>query len=340
MTNPDTANDPLQNIATGKDIDQLYQKNLINEGARLKAKLLIDGAPNWLKWSTLLCLTLGVALTLAGIIYFFAYNWADLSKWAKFVLIQTGIIVSLIAASYISLDKLLGKILVLSAAVMVGVFMAVFGQIYQTGADAFDLFLYWSILILPWVLLANFLPLWLVWLVIVNTAFALWCDQWLDLGNKNEIILPASHAFLNVLALAAYEFARQKQLDGFTKLWPRQLIAITVIFFLMITICMWITRKHGYTLLPLSSVSFAFLAQALLFYLARWRWPDFTILAGLVIAIAIEIEFFIMHDIIFKTKETIATFFLAGIVTIAIFSLCILYLRRTHQQMEARYANH
>ncbi|WP_315814113.1 hypothetical protein [Paraflavitalea speifideaquila] len=43
-----------------------------------------------------------------------------------------------------------------AAAVLLGVLMAVFGQVYQTGANAYDLFLSWTIAITLWVVIANF----------------------------------------------------------------------------------------------------------------------------------------------------------------------------------------
>lgn len=55
--------------------------------------------------------------------------------------------------------------------------LAVYGQIYQTGADVWTLFGGWALLIAPWVVAARFEPLVLLWLVVVEVAIALWADQ-------------------------------------------------------------------------------------------------------------------------------------------------------------------
>ena len=53
------------------------------------------------------------------------------------------------------------------AAVAVGALLAVFGQTYQTGADPFELFLTWALLIVPWTLAARFEPLYLLHSVVL-----------------------------------------------------------------------------------------------------------------------------------------------------------------------------
>jgi uncharacterized membrane protein len=44
----------------------------------------------------------------------------------------------------------------------VGVLQAVFGQIYETGADSYVLFLIWALLIIGWVAIGGYAPLWLL----------------------------------------------------------------------------------------------------------------------------------------------------------------------------------
>lgn len=111
---------------------------------------------------------------------------------------------------------------------MVGVFMAVFGQIYQTGADSYTLFLTWAIMILPWVIMAQFLPLWVLWLVVANLALSLWWDLGLypDFLKPQHIlvIVSAFHLILYCIFLTAIKFG-STWLD---RKWSRILIAILV----------------------------------------------------------------------------------------------------------------
>ncbi|MBC8290414.1 MAG: DUF2157 domain-containing protein, partial [Planctomycetes bacterium] len=56
---------------------------------------------------------------------------------------------------------------------MGGVFLAVFGQVYQTGADEWLLFAGWAGLILPWTALSRFEALWILWLATDTFALCL-----------------------------------------------------------------------------------------------------------------------------------------------------------------------
>jgi len=153
------------------------------EGGRLKpdnveAALTTSGTlPNATAWRDFIAhlfLWLGTTLVAAGIIFFLAYNWQELGKFAKFVLVE-GLIVAAIAATCIyGLDRAAGKAGLLFATLTVGALMALFGQTYQTGADPWQLFASWALIILPWLLVARFAALWLIWLMLVNLAVALY----------------------------------------------------------------------------------------------------------------------------------------------------------------------
>ena len=323
--------------ARPKHVTTLYQKEMIDEGARRMGQIFLSGEPNWIKWIERLTLGLGTALILAGIIFFFAYNWADMSKWAKLGLIEVGIILGLISTAFFSLKTLPGQLSLLTSSVLVGVFMAVFGQIYQTGADPFELFAAWAVLILPWAILANFISLWLVWLVIVNIAAVLFLDQWINLTYKDALLAPTLIAVINGTALCLYEWAHTNGRSGFQSLWPRRLIAIALLFSLGQTICMWIGLSDAYKILPLSCLLIAVTIQITLFIYSRWRWPDFILLAGVIIALAIELEYLIVYKLI-DGKPTATLLFLTGGITLILFTLSAIYLRRSHKIMESQHA--
>ena len=122
-----------------KSIDNILKKDIYSD------------KQSWHKFLRLFFISLGVGFTTAGIIFFFAYNWADLHKFIKIGLIE-GLIISLtlvILFSKISLD--IKNILFTGTSILVGVLFAVFGQIYQTGANAYDFFLGWTMFITIWV---------------------------------------------------------------------------------------------------------------------------------------------------------------------------------------------
>ncbi len=83
--------------------------------------------------------------------------------------------------------------------VVVGVLFAVFGQIYQTGANAYDFFLGWTAFISLWVIIANYSPLWLVFVVLINTTFILYTQQVIQVWS--ELMVITIVFFINALLL-------------------------------------------------------------------------------------------------------------------------------------------
>ena len=101
----------------------------------------------WKIWLDRGLLSLGIALILAGIGYFFAHNWDHLTDDDKLGMAGGAVLASLLGATWVGFDRFAGKLLLLAACALVGVYIAVFGQIYQTGADSYLLFTNWAFLI-------------------------------------------------------------------------------------------------------------------------------------------------------------------------------------------------
>lgn len=194
------------------------------------AKSLKDNVYNdksaWQKFFRLFFISLAVGFTASGIVFFFAYNWADLHRFAKIGLTEGVLIATTILAFLSRRNNNIGNIILTGASVLVGVLFAVFGQIYQTGANAYDFFLAWTIFITIWVLISKFAPLWLLYLVLINTTFLLYSQQvakdWSEvfvctlLFIINTAVLvsatifageKAPNWFLNTVALASASYA-------------------------------------------------------------------------------------------------------------------------------------
>ncbi|MEL6559929.1 MAG: DUF2157 domain-containing protein [Bacteroidota bacterium] len=152
--------------------------NLSQKGIEkvLKEEIYSD-QKNWRQFLKLIMISLGVGFTAFGILFFFAYNWADLHKFVKLGLIELIIVSMTIAILSLKLSKLTKNILLTGTVLIVGVLFAVFGQIYQTGANAYDFFLGWTLFVTLWVLVANFAPLWLVYITLINTTVILYNQQ-------------------------------------------------------------------------------------------------------------------------------------------------------------------
>lgn len=182
---------------------------------------------SWIAFISKLLLSLGVLFTVSGVIFFFAYNWSELHKFAKLSIVGGTILVPSIVALYSDLNKFHAKLSLLAAAAFTGCLLAVFGQIYQTGANAYDLFLNWAILITGIVLISRFRPLWFLWLVLINTAIILFAGQilqhWID-----------PYAFIalfiaDMIALFIYEFLGSKKLHQFDSRWLPRIVGFAVV---------------------------------------------------------------------------------------------------------------
>jgi len=146
------------------------------------------GGADWRAWLDVVLLALGVALLCTGVIVFFAFNWQDLHKFAKF-----GLLAGLISAlAAVALPRRQGDIAALAALagaqVITGALLAVIGQVYQTGADAWQLFAIWALLAVPWALAARAAPHWWLVLVVGNVALLRYCSVRLGVGGMFELL--------------------------------------------------------------------------------------------------------------------------------------------------------
>ncbi|MFD1768740.1 DUF2157 domain-containing protein [Sphingobacterium suaedae] len=131
----------------------------------------------WHDFLRLFFLCLGIGFTVSAVVFFFAYNWADLSKFWKLGLLQGLLFGTTIYAVWPKVPSLTRNVLLMGSALLVGVLFAVFGQIYQTGANAYDFFLAWCLCISIWVFVANFPPLWLLYILLISTTIVLYEQQ-------------------------------------------------------------------------------------------------------------------------------------------------------------------
>ena len=131
----------------------------------------------WYRFIRLSLIALGAGFLLAGIVFFFAYNWDGLHKFAKLGIVGGLLSACAGSANLTEAQPLVRKVLLFAASLLTGVLFAVFGQIYQTGANAFDFFLAWAVFCFLWVWVSDFPPLWLAFLILLNVTLAAYADQ-------------------------------------------------------------------------------------------------------------------------------------------------------------------
>jgi len=162
---------------------------LVPARARSRALELALPAPGRAHWKSFLegvLAGLGTLLTAAGVIFFIAYNWSSLGRFAKFGLLELVIVASFLAAWRAGLDTPAGRWALTLGGLLIGPLLALYGQTYQLKADSWRLFAGWAALMLPWTLAARHRPLWLAEWVVVNVSlFAAWEHEWWAIGLVN-----------------------------------------------------------------------------------------------------------------------------------------------------------
>jgi uncharacterized membrane protein len=239
----------------------LFDAGTLTLKARDAALEALRGPKEWLKWFDRLLLGFGATLILAGVVFFFAFNWNKITPFQKFGLIELGIAACIVGAFFAGLEKLPGKVLLTGAAILVGVFLAVFGQVYQTGADAYELFLGWLLLVLLWILISRFAGLWLLGIVLLNLTLLLYGAQ---VALPNDI-WTASGMFLllalvDACLLALVEWGGSRGISWIVQPPLRQILLATALTCLTIPTIMLILESAEESLKTTVWAPIAFLA--------------------------------------------------------------------------------
>ena len=180
-------------------------------------------ADEWRAFAARFLTLLGVGFCVSGVFFFFAYNWADLGRFGKFGLLEAAIALLVVGAW--RLPTRLGRdAALLIAALLVGPLLAVYGQIYQTGADPYELFFGWLLLISPWVAAGRSPILWLAALVLANVSLLLY---WSGVVVRHESWAPVGcYAFLlNAGAWFTWELLARRGVAPAGRWWPRTVAA-------------------------------------------------------------------------------------------------------------------
>ena len=285
----------------------------------------IPGAPEWRRFADRLLLGLAVALVAAGAVFFVAANWQELGRFAKFALVEVPIVVALAVCWRYGLDSLAGKAALFAAALCVGAMLALVGQVYQTGADTWELFAAWAGAIAVWVVIARMPALWLLWLALVNVAVALYFSVF---GGILGIVFGTREMLwalfgLNTSALAAWEVLAASGVA-----WLRERSAVRVLALASGAAITWlavwsvldISRVGGWGLVLYA----AWLGALYAAY--RRRSVDLFILAGGVLSAIIVVTTTLAHNLL--QRETAGSFLFIGLVVIAMTAAGAWWLRQ------------
>ncbi len=184
----------------------------------------------WWRHCDLLLLVLGGGLLLAGVIFFIAFNWLAMDKMVKLGGLQVLVVSCAVGAWWRGIDRVEGRALLFAACLLVGVFLAAFGQVYQTGADAWELFRGWALLIACWVIVSRAPVHWLLLLAVTDAAITLYFDQVHFYRWESSLFVWLILAATQFLALAGFEYGSRRGYFRLPQIWPRWLLMPVLLF--------------------------------------------------------------------------------------------------------------
>ena len=202
-----------------RTIEQLLKRGILpitNADAAATHLAVYPSKRSWLFFFDKALLIIGIVALVLSLVFFVAFNWQHMGKMGKFALVEAGLVVSIVlymALSFRRRFQLIRQLLLLIASVITGSLLALFGQVYQTGADTWQLFFGWAILITPWVVIARFPVLWLLWLGLINAGLILYMDvadlSFID-NLYQSIIQVAMLALINFIAFNLWLISTDK----------------------------------------------------------------------------------------------------------------------------------
>nr|WP_321458256.1 DUF2157 domain-containing protein [uncultured Cohaesibacter sp.] len=318
-------------------MDELASRGSIDPEMRINSLRWLHPGYLWARWAMVMLMAFGAGLVLTGITFFFAFNWASIPDLAKLALIETGIVLAAFGAWLLPTTSLPGRLLLLAAAVLTGVFLAVFGQIYQTGADAWQLFAVWALLISIWTVIGRFLPLWVLWLGLINLSFFLWWSNGVNVQEDYKSLMYLTHVMVNGAIMLAREWLVPREGEGlgvpdaFSWLapqWTRWLLLAAMLVFLFPTLMIWIANWETASLMVAFCALFAAVITVTLFIAFRYWRPDIPALAMVLLMICILAVIAVAIFMFDNLFESLGTTFFTAISAIVCFAAAAGYLRR------------
>ena len=282
-----------------------------------------------LRFLSRVVLTFAMLLLCSGVIFFFAYNWDDLSRYSKFAIAQGALILSLLPLLRLNLQQPAGQTALFAASLLVGALLALIGQTYQSGADTYQLFLVWATLITPWVLLARMPALWLLLLLLLNLSLGL---ALVNLAIR-YLFEPFTHPLWSVFALnisAAGLWMLMTKGSASTALlrWGERIIAL---FCLLIITGLAIGQIYSWTSSDALTLPVWLGFSLLWLYLYRLRQLELTMLSALAMA-AIILCVIILAEALSDIIATEVLFLLLTLSVMGLSSAAAVWLRQLSQR--------
>ena len=223
-----------------------------------------------LRWTHPLAIIFGAAQIIAGIVFFFAYNWRDLPDIYKIALPQMVMVVAFFVFAWLPRSSPLGQTAGIAATVMIGIAMGVVGQVYQLGADPWRLFVIWGALAVVMAAVTRNDGQFFVAFLTASAGYFLFMDQEMNafISDPDSVISALYAIAVCVLLMAREAFSRA------VPRWLRLFLVAAALFPVMIAATgelLWggIFKTGFASSLVLVAIAGAFIAAY-----TRWRGDD------------------------------------------------------------------
>lgn len=301
--------------------------------AALSAAGVLPDARRWIVFIENLLVWLGgLALALA-VMFFIAYNWEAMGRFAKFGLIEVAVVLSLFVYWRLDPGRTNARISLLLASLLLGVLLAFYGQTYQTGADPWQLFANWGLLILPWALIGRFAALWLLWVALLNLAIVLFFSVRPGLFGlmfaSTESIFWQLFIFNSLVWLGWETLA--KRFVFLAERWAVRLMAIAS--GVAITMLCLHAIFDEYEAAPLVALSYAAWVAAVYFAYRR-RIPDLFMLAGMCLSVIVAVIAFIGRHL-FEGGDPLGVFLLLSLLVTGMAAGAAIWLKNVYREYQS-----
>lgn len=309
---------------------------LLPEAARQAWADTEPDAAAWRRWLDRALLLLGVALLCGGVIVFFAFNWQALHRWTRFGLLGA-LVVALAAYAWRRPDRdLRARSALFAAQIASGLLLAVVGQVYQTGADAWQWFAWWASLSVPWALAARAAPHWWLVFALLNAALMRWFSIRLGAGGAIELLFGMTGGKPVAMVLMAAALGQLVIWLGVARLQPglgmrgnagpRALSLLASAHATALALAALFAREFDPGMLGVSLLA--------LTLLGGWFWVgrfDIVALSGVSLAL-IGIAVAAVGRLVFESNRDMSGFLLLGLLTICLSAAAATWLTRLHRR--------
>jgi len=199
----------------------------INEALRIVG--ISPTHQSWQHFIERLMVWLGGLAIAFSCLFFIAHNWAEMGRLTKFALVEVTLLLTIATYWKFEQHAIHGKVSLLMASIFLGVLLALFGQTYQTGADPWQLFFNWALLMLPWAFIGRFPAIWIIWILLMNLSIILYHQAFrsvIRLIFSSEIQMLWLIFLFNLGAHIVWELL-SKSRPWLAQSWAKRLIATT-----------------------------------------------------------------------------------------------------------------